>query len=220
MLTGHPAAAADYYRRAVELAPDDAQLRTRLVVALLAAKRNDAAAKIVADLKTAKPGEADYLRGIVYRENGDLKKALASFAAAAPYYQADATFWQERGKTYEAAGNYGDAVRALGKAIALAPTDAGALTARGVVYLRLGDRPAAARDFHAALALQPGAAQAHYNLACIYALDKQPDVAFHHLERALSLNPARYVDLARRDADLASCRESAAFERLLRKYEK
>lgn len=220
MLRGEPAAAVPYYYRAIALSPANDMLRLRLVIALLESKQIGAAAKFVADLKTPEPGEADYLRGIVYRETKAYRKALRSFAAAAPHYADDATFWLERGKTYEAAGDHENALGAFTRAITIEPDNAAALTARGVIQLRLGNHRAAAADFHAALNLQPGTAQAHYNLACIYALDGRTDRAFHHLERALSLNPSRYVALARADADLAACRTSPTFNSLLSKYER
>ena len=119
------------------------------------------------------------------------------------------------GLTYDAAGDYRAADRAYGKSIEIKPYSARAYTARGVNYLKLDDREGAAADFETAIALEPRDAQAHYNLACVYALRGSDDEALEHLAAAVYLKPARYRAMAREDPDLASCRDLPAFEEAL-----
>ncbi|MEE9458081.1 MAG: DUF2723 domain-containing protein [bacterium] len=218
LLTGRPAEAVDYYRRALELAPRDAVVRARLARALLAAGRVDEAAEVADDLEEGSLGEADYVRGLIYRERGENEKALAAFAAAEPDYAEDAEFWWERGLAHHAAGDRGAAVEAFGKALAFGPGLAPIYTARGVNYLELGDTERAKADLEAAVELFPGDALAHYELACINACEGRMAVALEHLEAAFRVDPAGYVWAARADPDFENLRRSAAFERLMAKY--
>lgn len=66
--------------------------------------------------------------------------------------------------------------------------------------------------------LRPGDYLAHYNLACSYALLKQPDLALKTLRRAVELGyrDFRYM---RQDRDLESIRRDPRFKQLLREFE-
>jgi tetratricopeptide (TPR) repeat protein len=214
LVTGRPEEAVDYYRRALKLAPANATLRARLARALLAAGRVDEAAKVAADLEGGEV-EGEYIQAVIYRERGELAKALAAFAAAEPYRADDAEFWWELGLTHDAAGDYRAAGEAYDKSIGINPYNARAYTARGVNYLKRGDRGRAAADFEAAVALEPRDAQAHYNLACIYSLRGSAEEAMEHLAVAVFLKPGRYAAMAREDPDLAGGRELPAFEEAL-----
>ncbi len=218
LATGRADEAAQSYLRAAALAPGDAGLRVRLVRALLAAGRGDEAAAVAAALEEDSPGRSGYVRGVIFREEGELDKALAAFEAATPYYEDEAEFWWEKGLTHNAAGEYRAAAEAYGRSLALDADDARVHTARGVNYLRLGDTKSAAVDFNAAIASNPGNAQAQYNLACLYARDGLTAPALQHLELALQLNPGRYAAMAPRDKDFAACRDSPEFKALITKY--
>jgi len=218
MLSGRPAEAVGYYRRALDLAPGDAVIRARLARALLAAGRVDEAAAVAEDLEEGSLGEADYVRGLIYRERGESEKALAAFAAAEPDYAEDAGFWWERGLAYQAAGDHGAAVRAFDNALAFGPEFPPVYTARGVNYLKLGNGERARADFEAAVGLYAGDAPAHYELARIYAREGRKAAALEHLEAAVRIDPQHYVAIAREDAELAGVRNTTAFERLLAEY--
>jgi Flp pilus assembly protein TadD len=66
--------------------------------------------------------------------------------------------------------------------------------------------------------LRPHDALAHYNLACSFALMKQPDLALKTLRRAVELGyrDFRYM---REDRDLESIRQDPRFRQLLREFE-
>jgi tetratricopeptide (TPR) repeat protein len=214
---GRAADAAESYRRALALAPGDAAVRAKLIKALAAAGRADEAVA-VASAGGVEPGEADYLRGIAYREEGEVEESLAAFEAAAPYFAEDADFWLEFGLAQDAGGDYQAAVRTFTRALELDPGRSWLYTARGVEKLKLGNPDAAAGDFEAAISLNAADAQAHYNLACIYATGGRKAEALEHLEAAVRIDPEYYVTIAREDADFASVRTTAAFERLLAEY--
>jgi Flp pilus assembly protein TadD len=67
------------------------------------------------------------------------------------------------------------------------------------------------------VALRPDDPTAHYNLACRYALLKQPDLALNTLRRAIELGyrDFRYME---EDHDLDSIRKDPRFRQLLREY--
>jgi Flp pilus assembly protein TadD len=66
--------------------------------------------------------------------------------------------------------------------------------------------------------IRPADALAHYNLACSYALLRQPDLALVTLRRALELgyHDFRYI---RQDRDLDGIRRDPRFKRLIREFE-
>jgi tetratricopeptide (TPR) repeat protein len=66
--------------------------------------------------------------------------------------------------------------------------------------------------------LRPSDYLAHYNLACSYALLRQPDLALKTLRRAIELGyrDFRYM---KQDRDLESVRRDPRFKQLLREFE-
>jgi tetratricopeptide (TPR) repeat protein len=67
--------------------------------------------------------------------------------------------------------------------------------------------------------LRPTDALTHYNLACIYALLKKPDLALKALRRAVELG-YRDFDYMRKDRTLDAVRHDPRFRQLLREFEK
>jgi tetratricopeptide (TPR) repeat protein len=67
------------------------------------------------------------------------------------------------------------------------------------------------------VALRPADPTAHYNLACRYALLRQPDLALHTLRKAVELGyrDFRYME---EDRDLDSIRKDPRFRQLVREY--
>jgi hypothetical protein len=69
------------------------------------------------------------------------------------------------------------------------------------------------------VAVRPADPTAHYNLACRYALLRQPDLAFSTLRKAIELGyrDFRYME---EDRDLESIRKDPRFRQLMREYRK
>ena len=65
--------------------------------------------------------------------------------------------------------------------------------------------------------IRPADPTAHYNLACRYALLKQPDMALTTLRRAVELG-YRDLQYMAKDRDLDSIRKDPRFRQLLREY--
>ena len=87
---------------------------------------------------------------------------------------------------------------------------AGNLTTKG----RLQDGLAVDKQLVAA---RPNDPTAHYNLACRYALLKQPDLAFRSLRRAVELG-YRDFRFMEQDRDLDSIRKDPRFRALVKEY--
>ncbi|MCB0532266.1 MAG: tetratricopeptide repeat protein [Lewinellaceae bacterium] len=82
------------------------------------------------------------------------------------------------------------------------------------VYMKMGDLPTAADMYRRVLKLDPENALAHYNLACLHALQGRPELALTSLEQAFKYG---YYDEkhVREDADLSTLHGTAAFEKLM-----
>lgn len=78
-------------------------------------------------------------------------------------------------------------------------------------YAEMGQVDKAREIMDAALATRPDDWRAHYNYACLLALNDDPEDALTHLERAFALEPKEVSDYARRDSDLDALREDPRF---------
>jgi Tfp pilus assembly protein PilF len=85
------------------------------------------------------------------------------------------------------------------------------------VYIQKDSLQQAAEMCRRALIINPDAPDAHYNLACIHALQGNPAHALESLELALK-HGFEDEELIRKDADLETLRGTVAFEALLAKF--
>ena len=87
----------------------------------------------------------------------------------------------------------------------------------GGLYTKVGRVADGLRMDRKLVKLEPDNATAHYNLACRYALLKQPDLALVTLRKAVELGyrDFRYMQ---EDHDLDSIRKDPRFRQLLREY--
>ena len=74
-------------------------------------------------------------------------------------------------------------------------------------YADLGQVERAREIMDAALAARPDDWRAHYNYACLLALNDEPEAAITELERAYELEPKEVGDYTGRDSDLDSIRD-------------
>jgi quercetin dioxygenase-like cupin family protein len=74
-------------------------------------------------------------------------------------------------------------------------------------YADLGQVERARKIMDAALAARPDDWRAHYNYACLLALNDEPEAAITELQRAYELEPKEVADYAGRDSDLDSVRD-------------
>ena len=74
-------------------------------------------------------------------------------------------------------------------------------------YADLGQVERAREIMDAALAARPDDWRAHYNYACLLALNDEPEAAITELQRAYELEPKEVGDYAGRDSDLDPIRD-------------
>lgn len=81
------------------------------------------------------------------------------------------------------------------RAVELRPDDNRARLNLGICLAQLGEQGPAKATFEAALALDPRSPDVHNNLGWLANLDRQPDAARQHFQRALEIDPKNAVSL-------------------------
>lgn len=110
---------------------------------------------------------------------------------------------------------YQAAADLLNRASLMAPESLEIRNNLGNAYIRLNLFTQARQVFKHILVQAPNYAVAHYNLACIEALQDQKEPAYHYLGQALILDPS-LKQVARQDPDLQLLRGDVRFQELVR----
>lgn len=111
-------------------------------------------------------------------------------------------------------GNFEAARRQFLAALELDPRVPEALNGVGVTYRMRNDLPAALDWYKKALAVDPDFGDAYYNMACVYALQGERELALRYLQIA-ALNGYASAEGIDADPDLAGLREEPAYQALL-----
>ncbi len=160
-----------------------------------------------------------YNLGRFHLRAGDFEQARGFLVAAAAIDTESEDVLHLAGAALMNLGEWQEAERHLERATTLKPPCANAWYDRGVNLARRKDpglRPRARGCFEEALRIDPAHSWAHYDIACLEALDGRIDAAFEGLERAVrcGLSDAAHVEA---DDDLATLRRDARWKGLLRK---
>lgn len=195
------------YRRAVELAPGDAEARDGLArVADLLAKsdeslaraaelqrdgRFDQALRLYRGILADRPGHVDALNlgGVALVQLGRAAEALPLLhrAAAAARDRADVHY--NLGGALKALGRLADATAAYRRALAIEPDDAPSLNNLGFVLSEMGEYAAAETALQNAVTIEDDYAEAHNNLGAVLTELGRLDEATAAIGRALALRP-------------------------------
>ncbi len=108
-------------------------------------------------------------------------------------------------------------VEFFAKVLTAAPSFAEALAAQAVNLTTKGRLQDGLTVDKQLVAVRPTDPTAHYNLACRYALLKQPDLAFGSLRKAIELG-YRDFRFMEEDHDLDSIRKDPRFRQLVKEY--
>lgn len=212
--------AADAYRQAAALRPDDAVSRVNLGYALMELGRLDVARESLGEAVRLQPSNADalYMLGLIARSRGELALAIAQFTAA---LAAKPDFELVHGELCHAlfqAGRLGEACDAARKGIALFPRAADLHCYLGNLLVAQSECAEALSAFRKALALQPDYAEAHSGMglalrgigqfaeavdSCQRAIGVKPDWADAHFNLGLALKSQGLLEEAVRSYNKA-----------------
>jgi TolB-like protein/Tfp pilus assembly protein PilF len=209
-------------RKALELAPDLAEAHAARGFALWQMRSVDEA---IMEFETAirldpKQFEAHYFYARARFEQGELGKAAELFERASQVQEDyQASFFAAQ--SYVGLGRDGDAQAAYRKALQVAqehlelnPDDPRAATMCAVAACRVGQKAEGLEWAERALAIDPDDGGVRYNVACLYALEGEPEKAITCLEDALRRGFAN-KDWIAQDPDLESIRDDARFQALI-----
>jgi choline-sulfatase len=159
-------------------------------------RRSGAAAlSILAEIVAADPGNPVFRGKLaqVYRERGDLARAIPLYRQAAASAPGDSEAWYNLGVTLEEAGQAAEAARVLARALTLDPARPEEHNSLGIALLAQGQTAAAEREFQQAITLDPGDARAYNNLGNVRRATGRPDAALEAYRQATTLAP-RYAE--------------------------
>jgi hypothetical protein len=119
------------------------------------------------------------------------------------------------GATWLQEGNFEKARARFEEAVALDPRRPEAYNGVGVTWRMRDDFKVALQWYKKALSIDPDFGDAYYNMACVYALSGQPDLALRYLQIA-AVNGYATAEGIGEDPDLASLRDLPAYRALVR----
>jgi tetratricopeptide (TPR) repeat protein len=210
-------------QKALELAPQLAEVHTSRGMALAFSKRHDEAEK---EFETAiqlnpKLFEAHYFYARARVQRGRLAEAVRSFEEACRLspddYQAPvflAMAYDGLGRDVDAAAAYRRALKLIERHLDLNPDDSRALNLGAIAMAHQGERERGLEWARRALALDPEDSGMLYNAACFFAVQAERDEALDCLEKAVQLGFG-LRGWIENDADLVSLRSDPRFEVIL-----
>lgn len=120
----------------------------------------------------------------------------------------------QTGKQHHLNGNLAEAKLCYEKALQADPGCATALNNLGVILMAGQNYQDARKSFEKAIRLKPEYVDPWYNMACLFALTKEPEKALRYLKRAAALDPQ--VNMwAMEDADLEYLRSQPGFAQII-----
>lgn len=215
-------AADEESKRALELAPDASDAHAaRGFVQFLKGDVDDAEASFDRAMQLDPlQFESRYLLGRIRFQQGRHQEAADLFDEAGDVnedYQAAFFAAQARealGAEDDAASHYQTALEVAERHMDLNPDDPRAATMRAVSLCRLGRLDEGKEWAERALKLDPADAGVRYNVACLFALEDEPDRAIDCLEQAIAAGFGNR-EWIRQDPDLASLKGHPRFANLL-----
>jgi hypothetical protein len=119
------------------------------------------------------------------------------------------------GAAWLAEGNFEAARKRFLEALEIDPRIPEAMNGVGVTYRMRNDLPAALGWYKKAIALDPDFGDAYYNMACVYALQGESELALRYLQIA-ALNGYATAEGIDSDPDLESLRSEPAYRSLVK----
>lgn len=136
--------------------------------------------------------EAQYLRGLVFQDNGDLAKAEMSYKKVV---ELDSTFYKAYnalGSIYDRTDRLDEAIANFREAIHFKPDYAHAYYNLGNLLYRKNQTEEAIAAYKEAIRLDPQHSKALNNLGAIYMMSKKYDAAVQTFEKTLQVEPENF----------------------------
>ncbi len=199
------------------LARTDGRARFTLARAYRQQNSFDKARELIASLIEQDPQNVLLVLelGDIYLEERSLEEAEKVYQIALRMEPYNPAVFFSLGNLYSETRRFELAIDAFERGILLAPADLDLRNNLGNVFLRQKLFADAEQQFQAIVARRPDYAAAYYNLACVYALNQQADMALRYLRRAIELDGA-LKQSARKDEDLAHLQNDPRFQELVR----
>jgi serine/threonine protein kinase/tetratricopeptide (TPR) repeat protein len=206
-------------QKALELNPDLAEAHAaRGIVLWQMGQPNESEAEFETAIRLdPRQFNARYFHAREYYEQGRLEEAVRLFEEAsqvrddheARYFAAQT--YTALGYDDEADAAYRRALPVIERHLALNPDDARAVTMGAVCLSRLGHRTAGLEWAERAHAIDPDDGAIAYNVACLYALERETDKALDFLEASVGAGFGNR-DWMENDPDLESLRDHPRFK--------
>ncbi|UCG85785.1 MAG: protein kinase [Gemmatimonadota bacterium] len=209
-------------QRALELDPESAEAHAARGLAVSLSKRYDESEREFKEAIKLNPNlfEPYYFDARAQFQKGEFERAVQLFEQAAKLqddYQAHffaAQSYAALHRMDEATATYRRALAAIRRHMELNPDDARAVTMGAVSLCRLGEKREGLEWGQRAVAIDPEDAGVSYNVACLFALEGEPEEAIRYLEEAVR-GGFWHREWAERDPDLDSLRDHPKFQAIL-----
>jgi len=191
LLDGHAEQAAAHFEAALQLAPDDAGIRTNLARSLLKLKRFEEAAAQLEEVLRRRPdyAEAHNSLGLALQGLGRAAQAIPEHETALRLSPDDPEAHNNLGNALYGLGRLEDAASHYREAVRLAPDYPEAHNNLGNALYGLGRFSDAAAQYQTALQIRPDYAEACSNLGSADQALGRIDEAIARYEQALRMNP-------------------------------
>jgi len=124
--------------------------------------------------------------GITHFDSANYVAAINCFSKAISLDSANAEYYSNRAMCRFSMKNFGDALLDVDKAINLKASYQGLYYTRGLIMDKIGEREKAKKDFTKELIFNSGCYKCYYNLANMYAEDKEDEVAMKMYDKAIN----------------------------------
>jgi tetratricopeptide (TPR) repeat protein len=154
------------FRRALEIAPDDAHVRGNLGVTLMQLGRLDEARAALRQAVRLEPGSAalQFNLGGVLHVSGYVDEAIAAYGRAIELQPDAGEAWCSLGVALRLKGELGRSLDAYARAVELLPHSADVRVNLGVALAAQGRIAEAIDSYRQGIVIDPDAVKAHYNL--------------------------------------------------------
>ncbi len=188
---GRGAEAVDAFRRAVRLAPQDAQVHYNLANVLCDNGKPEEAVAAFREAIRIRPDfvAAHYNLGIVLSAQGKLTETVAVWRDVVRMSPDFAEAWNNIGAVLLTLGSFDEAATACREALRIRPGDGRAHCNIGSALAGLGRLDEAAAAFQEALRVDPQDATSHYNLGLVHADQGRLDQSVAAYREALRIRP-------------------------------